>query len=261
MVFFDPPWGQDYSTQSPASQTKFDDSQEQFLTKLPQWLEMLYSVMSPNSVIYMFFGIVDHGFAYQSLERAGFETNWMPLIWHKRGAHRTRNPETWRGRSYEPIAYAYKGKKSLVLRGAPDYIETSAPTSRIKKDHPAAKHPGIYRQILLDHSLPGDKILDPMAGSGMLGVACESICRSKPLDWLMIEQHEAFRNLQIFNLHEGYDSIIQAPDETELSPEQAIEVIGAVDYKTLTPGTKAWTYFWNNNPDKQDEMLEWRKKQ
>jgi ParB/RepB/Spo0J family partition protein len=258
VVLFDPPWGVDFdaSAKENSSQIMYEDSKEYFLTKFPIWCKTLYDLMAENAHLYVFFGIANYPFVYQTLAETGFSTNGIPIIWQKQGAHRTRNPTIWPGRSYEPIAYARKGSKDLVKQGAPDVITTPQPTPRIKQIHPSAKHPAIYRELLVRSASPGDRVLDPMAGSCMAGVAADSLKISHQLDWLMIEKEESFRNLGIFNLNKGYwtitdDTSGEDPEDID-QPEQ--------DFKLLEPGSQDWMNFWRLHPNKQSEMLAFRGK-
>jgi len=268
VVCFDPPWGVNFDKVSaPSPGTKaYEDSWDRFWTSLESWLELIYSKMKDDSHLYMFFGIVSHNFVYDTLEKVGFTTNRMPLIWHKKGAHVTRNPLVWPGRSYEPIAYARKGNKPLLIQGAPDVISTPMPTASIKDIHPSAKHPDIYIELLKRSANPGNVILDPMAGSGMFGVAAESLQKTHALNWVQIEEDQDYRNLQLLNLTKGYNEIakteakasLEADLRTKTSYEDYDPVHGATSFKTILPGTEEWTAWWKSHPEDQEAMLAWR---
>ena len=274
IVCFDPPWGVEFDSvrqNSPGTKT-YEDDWETFWANLENWLILIYQKMKPDSHLYMFFGIVAHGFVYDTLEATGFNTNRMPLIWHKKGAHVTRNPTVWPGRSYEPIAYARKGNKPLAKQGAPDVIETPMPTPSIKDIHPSAKHPMIYRELLLRSASPSDTILDPMSGSGMFGVAAEHLTKTHALNWFQIEKDSDYRNLELLNLTKGYEAICRGSSGTAFG--DAIEDEGKTyahqdwtpeplpeDFKSIKPGTEQWRQYWQEHPEKQDEMLAWRSAQ
>lgn len=301
LVLFDPPWGQNLSEveRETGTKTKFDDSPEIFLSNLENWLSLLYQKMAVDSHLYMFFGIKDHAFVYDLLEKVGFQVNWMPIIWAKLGAHRTRNPKIWPGRSYEPIAFARKGKKDLVWLGAPDFAQTPAPTAAMKGSHMAGKNPDIYLNLIKRSAFPGDKVLDPMAGTGMAGVACEVFRPTHQLDWTLIEEKEEFVSLSIANLVKGYSNIVfrgAAEKEEPLlefwycseckssgSASELVEKEGRTvrdccpncgeislplekelpkDFREIPlgeEGKEMWMLFWKLFPEQQDEMLEWKK--
>lgn len=247
IVLFDPPWGVNYDTvsKSTGASENFEDDSDMFLTQFPKWINLLYKSMSENSHLYMFFGIVNHNFVYDILEQEGFQVNRIPLIWHKKGTHRTRNPEVWPGRCYEPIAFARKGKKLLFRQGAPDIIETPSPTPNIKQEHPSAKHPDIYIELLKRSAAPGDFVLDPMAGSGMSAIACEYLRSELALNWTLIEEKETFRDLQLINLVKGYENIVRM----QITPPK--------DFKELNPGSPEWLNYWKAHPKEQNEMIAW----
>lgn len=298
VVLFDPPWGVDYANvkKNTGSTEDYEDSPEAFRKGLREWLSLLYRKMAKNSHLYMFFGIVKYEFVYETLEEVGFVTNKMPLIWYKQGAHRTRNPDVWPGRSYEPIAYARKGSKILVRKGAPDVIITPAPTPSMKKSHPSAKHPNVYVDLLERSCIPGDKVLDPMGGSGMMGVAAEALRHIYQLDWKIIEEKETFSDLALTNVVMGYHHIVNVdttvPDTPDFpyyicygcyhSGDSSLLMINKKskkqnlcpkcrsgvfmksnplpeDFKELKPASDEWKAYWELHKDKQDEMLEWKK--
>ena len=262
LVTFDPPWGGNLSEirDKPPGKEDFDDDPKAFSDRIPDWLMLLYSKMAQDSHLYLFFGIASHEMVYTALEKAGFTTNRIPLIWYKQGAHVTRNPEIWPGRSYEPIAFGRKGNKKLISLGAPDHITTPAPTSAMKGIHPNAKHPDVYLEILKRSAYPGDKVCDPMSGSGMFAVACEVYRAAKHLDWVLIEKEQVFRELGLENVIKGYSKVLnREPIERprEITEYEIPEV--AEDFHDLEIGGADWMRFWKVNPEKQDEMLEWRK--
>ncbi len=267
VVLFDPPWrvGLDTVRKKGGGTDDFEDGQleqKEFQAELERWLLLLYQKMATNSHLYLFFGIIRHFDVYESLEKSGFTTNKIPLIWHKQGAHVTRTPDTWPGRSYEPIAFARKGSKNLIRKGASDVVPTPCPTPSMKKNHPSAKHPMIYLELLQRSCLPGDKILDPMCGSGMMGVAAEALEPSHKLKWEMIEEKADFRRLAIVNVVDGFSNICQRkePEPPLESPyTDGLEEKTEGGYKELEPGSSEWKFYWDNHPEEQEEILAWRK--
>lgn len=268
LVFFDPPWGGNLASirDKPPTQEDFEDEPEIFSSNIEGWLKQLYLKMATDSHLYLFFGIRFHELAYTALETAGFSVNRIPLIWYKQGSHVTRNAEIWPGRSYEPIAFARKGQKKLVSLGSPDVIITPAPTPSMKKIHPNAKHPDIYMELIKRSALPGDKLLDPMCGSGMVAVAAEEYRASKRLDWFMIEEKQVFRELALENVIRGYNKIVNREPVERTKKEQDRSMITdyevapiSEDFHSLEPGSHDWMRFWKTYPEQQDLMLEWKK--
>jgi len=247
IVLFDPPWGVDFDRVSldDGTKEKYQDNRRSFIDSLEDYLKLIYDCMSENSHLYMFFGIVHYQLVYDTLEQVGFKTNRIPILWHKKGSHRTRNPEIWPGRCYEPIAFARKGYKPLYKQGAADIIETPLPSPTLKQDHPSAKHPDIYIELLRRSASPGDKVLDPMGGSGMSAVACEYLRGELGLNWTLIEEKETFRDLTLMNLIKGYDELVK------------FKYTAPTDFRELNPGSTEWMNFWNAHPEEQPAMLAW----
>lgn len=262
IILFDPPWavGFDQVKMTTGSTKDYPDDVQENLANFPKWLQLIYAKMAPNSHLYMFFGIVNHQLIYNTLEAIGFVTNRMPIIWHKQGIHHTRNPKVWPGRSYEPIAFARKGSKDLVIQGLSDVVTTNPPTAHIKSIHPSAKHPDIYINLIERSAKPGDVVVDPMCGSGMSLVACEHLTPSLKLDYWGIEQDVDFRNLGVYNLSRGYHQIVLVnPIDTRSEEQRPISETLPEDFKELEPGTTDWKRYWKTHPEKQDEMLAFAK--
>ncbi len=267
VVCFDPPWrvGLDSVRKKGGGTDDFEDNYlelGEFRDELEEWLLLLYKKMALDSHLYLFFGITRHNDIYEVLEKVGFSTNRIPFIWHKQGSHVTRNPDTWPGRSYEPIAFARKGSKILVRKGAADVITTPTPTPSMKKNHPSAKHPMIYLELLQRSCLPGDKVLDPMCGSGMMGVAAEALEPSLKLKWEMIEMSADFRRLAIVNVVDGFSNITQRKEPEPPLPTpytDELEEKTSGGFKELEPGSSEWKFYWDNHPEEQEEILAWRK--
>jgi len=311
IVIFDPPWrvGLDSVRKKGGGTDDFEDQimeVKEFAVELGDWLSLLYKKMAKDSHLYLFFGIGNEtkdteeedllllGPVYSTLRKVGFTVNGIPIIWYKQGAHVTRNPDIWPGRSYEPIAFARKGNKRIARPGSPDVIITPAPSPLMKQSHPSAKHPSIMVELLERSALPGDKVLDPMCGSGMTGVACEVLSPKCKLDWLMIEEKENFRLLSLANVIRGYSRIVNVQrtevertsmfficrecgetdsedklsrtiDNTEFCPKcqsgdihfSSSPVVGS--FKELEIGSDEWKLYWKTHPKDQEEMLNWRK--
>lgn len=265
ITLFDPPWGEsiDEVEIERGSKEPFDDSPEIFASNLEGWLTILWNVMSENSHLFMFFPIKKHGFVYDTLEKVGFETNRMPLFWVKIGVHRTRNPKKWPGRCYEAIAFGRKGDKPLQWQGAPDVIQTPPATPAMKGSHMTGKHPDVYLGLLKRSAFPGDKVLDPMCGTGMAGVAAETLRATHQLSWLMIEEKEEFTRLSIANLVKGYSNLVlrgAAEQEFEEYKDKGIpEDFREIDLSNGDIGRDLWDRYWKAHPEEQEEMLRWKR--
>jgi len=70
-------------------------------------------------------------------------------------------------RRYEMILFCYRGKRRLADLGKPDIIQCK----RVTNGYPTEKPEAVVRELVLQSVRPGDVILDPFAGSGVLGAA------------------------------------------------------------------------------------------
>jgi len=178
VMFLDPPWGIDHhEKQEKVSFTHedegYEDHREEFLEKFPELCKLAYNAMTPDSHLYCFFAIIHFDFVYNCLEDAGFEVNRRPIIALKEGRAHTQVPDKWPGAGYEPIAYARKGKRSLVKRGVADWRVCKWTTLDDGKGHASAKPALLYADLIRRSAYPGDLVCDPMFGTGPAFVACE----------------------------------------------------------------------------------------
>jgi DNA modification methylase len=215
IVLFDPPWGVNFDsvkTENLEHKT-YNDDRKWMKKNFRLWMERIVSLMAEDSHLYLFFGMANYHFVTKQVGKFGLSVSPIPLIWHKEGSHRTRNPEISHGRSYEPILFARKGKKKLQAQGRPDVISIPTSSPSMKQGHPSAKHPGIYLELIRRSAFPGDRVLDPMAGSGMSGVAANNLS-PEGIKFTLVEKEKMFRDLCIFNLTRGLNEICkQAKDE------------------------------------------------
>jgi len=119
----------------------------------------------------------------------------------------------------------------------------------MKSCHPSAKHPAIYRELIARSCEPGNVLIDPMAGSGMSLVAADTFHKELALDYYGIEKSQEFRDLAIFNLARGYQTLTGDTAQPDDLPG---------DFREIEPGTDLWRRYWDAHPDEQAEMLAWR---
>jgi len=68
-------------------------------------------------------------------------------------------------------------------------LQESMGRNREKRYHPTQKPVGLFVQILNRYAQKGWRVLDPFAGSGTTGLACERIGK---LEYVLIEREEAY---------------------------------------------------------------------
>ena len=106
------------------------------------------------------------------------------------------------------------------------------------------------------------KIEGTITGSGMLGVAAETMRTTHSLDWLMIEEKENFRDLAVMNVVRGYSELVTGAttnsDEERLNKASVRPSDLPEDFRELEIGSNEWRLYWKLHKDKQDEMLAWK---
>lgn len=130
--------------------------------RFPDFFGEAYRVLAPNSVIRVFCDFETAEQLHPVIRAAGFRT-WKPWVWDKvhigMGYH-------GRGR-YELIMYAEKGKRRLHDLGMADVRAYN----RVYGGYPTEKPLGLVEELVLQHTEPGELIIDPFFGSGVTGVA------------------------------------------------------------------------------------------
>lgn len=101
---------------------------------------------------------------------AGWSVWPRPLIWAK-GNGMLPKPEYGPRYTYETILFASKGNKPVIRQGAHDVLFHAPAQDKI---HAAEKPVALYSDLLGRSCYPGDAVLDPFAGSGVVFLAAEA---------------------------------------------------------------------------------------
>lgn len=113
--------------------------------------------------------------AYKTV--SGFKY-WKRLIWVKttsKGNVRTGLGYHYRG-GHEQILFFEKGKRRLNDLSIPDVL-----FGQPRKDSPAGKPEEVLQVLIAQSSLPGETVLDPFAGPGMVGAVAYDLNRKSVL--------------------------------------------------------------------------------
>lgn len=105
------------------------------------------------------------------LSAAGWNCFRTPIIWHKPNGSRTPWVDSGPQRKYEIILYAKKGDKP-VTRIYPDLVSYPADENL---GHQAQKPVALFSDLLRRSVAPGDSVLDPFAGSGVILPAAQEL--------------------------------------------------------------------------------------
>lgn len=168
----DPPW------------LKFmkDDKLTRDEETLPVFKE-IYRTLKIDSFLYLFVGMDDFIFYREELGKLGFQVQQYPMIWNK-GNQVTQGTRQWEYfRNYELITLAVKGRPALTVNNQSAFFDFP-PVPSQKLVHPNEKPVEIIKKILAHCTYEKSLVLDPFAGSGVLGRACKEMGRS----YILIER-------------------------------------------------------------------------
>lgn len=140
----------------------YDDSYENWLAimgTLPAWL---YAACKSQAHVYLFCDIDRFHELRTAMQAAGFYVFRTPFVYHKPNSGRVPLPDRGPRRTYELVLYAIKGGKP-VRSIQPDVFSATADE---QMGHGAQKPIDAFRQLLVRTIQPGDRVLDPFAGTG-----------------------------------------------------------------------------------------------
>lgn len=194
VILSDPPYGigaDDFGDSGKSdlpSTHNYDDSLEAWYNLVAEVVPELYRVATPDSHLYLFCDIDRFHALKDLLEHEGWRVHRTPLIWSNVEGFRV----PWQGqgpqRTYELILFAVKGKKKVNFVGK-DVLTFARGKGRF--GHPAQKPVSLLEELLRRSAAPGDRVLDPFAGTAStveaannLHLACTAL-ESDPVYYAM----------------------------------------------------------------------------
>lgn len=189
MVLTDPPWGVNLFDIQETDLPKYDDTQEKAFATLKEVLPEIKRVMKANSHVYFFFGTKYIVPTFNLLSEF-FDVEPIPLVWIKETAYNTA-PQARFGVNYETIFFCQKGKRQLYKPS----LAALAYANPIDRIHPNQKPEQLMEHLIEVSSIPGEVVLDPFAGSGVVGKAA---LRLKRKTILIEESEEIFNAMKVF---------------------------------------------------------------
>lgn len=145
----------------------YDDSPEYFKDIMPKILLQVTRLCKPGAHLYLACDIRHWLWLKEAVEASSDKSNpWKvpnaPFIQHKKGGGRVPVPGFTPRRSYEVWLYAYRGGKQ-ELKMIDDVISCESDRT---ETHGASKPVELLRTFLQRSCMPGESVLDFMAGSG-----------------------------------------------------------------------------------------------
>jgi site-specific DNA-methyltransferase (adenine-specific) len=130
-------------------------------SRFPELFAECFRVLKNNSHFYLFCDASTMLEVIDVARAAGF-TFWKPLVWDKvqigMGYH-------YRAR-YEFILFFEKGKRKLNDLSVADVLVAK----RVRNGYPTEKPESIVATLVRQSSQPGERVMDPFMGSGVVGV-------------------------------------------------------------------------------------------
>lgn len=173
VLLTDPPYGNNANTLKPriGALHQYEDDPDTFTDLFSSLLPAINHVMKSEAHAYVFCNIRMWPVLCEWFREAGWHPWPRPLIWTKNSGQAidiTKGPAF----RYEAILYAIRGGKPVVQMGKTDVLRYD---SVVDKLHPAEKPVELLRDLLSRSALPGDRLLDPLAGSGSVLPAANSM--------------------------------------------------------------------------------------
>ncbi len=158
----------------------YEDSKDSWQALMERFIPLTYQITKTQAHMYLFCDIDNFHTLKALCQKAGWYVFRTPFILYKLGTGRIPLPDKGPRRQWEGILYAIKGEKtvrSIQSDVLPFAMDVSYP-------HGAVKPIGVYVDLLNRSCMPGDKVIDPFAGSGPLLNAAQQL----KLNATLIEQ-------------------------------------------------------------------------
>lgn len=182
MILTDPPYLINF--RSNHRKVKFDNIKGDDDPKLiKDFVKESFRVLKDNSAFYCFCSWHNVGYFKDCIEDAGFKIKNV-IIWVKNNTGMGDLKGSYAPK-YEMIIFAVKGKRNLNGYRHPDVLHFKRVPPKL---HPTEKPVDLLELLLSTSSNEGDTVLDPFAGSGSTGKACENLGRN----CILIEKDENY---------------------------------------------------------------------
>ena len=184
IILTDPPYGisaDEYGDSGgrTGGSHRYDDSQEAWHNLAHHLSRQSFRLAKPAAHAYVFCDIEYFLDLRDLMSSAGWTVFRTPLIWVNPSAMRAPWPEHGPQRKWQMILYAMKGKRN-VLQLYPDIITCPSDPNL---GHQAQKPVGLCRDLLRRSAKPGDSVLDPFCGTGVIYPACHEVkCKATGIE-------------------------------------------------------------------------------
>lgn len=158
---------------------RYDDSPERARELTARIAAELWRVTKPAAHLYWFCDVEHFLFMRETFASAGWKVFRTPLIWVNPTAMRAPWPDMGPQRQWQMILYAVKGDKKVTRI----YSDVLTYRSDENQGHQAQKPVNLYEDLLRRSVRPGDSVLDPFMGTGVIFPAAHSLkCKATGID-------------------------------------------------------------------------------
>lgn len=189
LIIADPPWGirvdQSHGLGKMSGADPFEDDRETSIALVREAYRMMYDVLEDDTHAYVFFAVTQYPIHLELLTEAGFSVDPLPLVWIKEG---TSAPGVFTSftSTYETIFFCRKGNRKL--NHSPSNVLSFKRVNPKNKIHDTEKPLALIKHLIELSTLPGEMVVDPCAGSG---VVAEAAIRTKR-DVVVIEKEKEY---------------------------------------------------------------------
>ncbi|MCE5191510.1 MAG: DNA modification methylase [Actinomycetia bacterium] len=177
IILTDPPYGMgadefgDSGQGTAAAAHGYEDSYENWLTLMRVFPSATFALAKADAHAYVFCDLDRFPELRTRMSEAGWRVHRTPLIWHNTDGFRVPWVGVGPQRKYECILFAVKGEKK-ANSVKPDVLAYGKDAAL---GHPAQKPVALLLDLLTRSAKPGDRVLDPCAGSGATIEACHEL--------------------------------------------------------------------------------------
>lgn len=296
MVLTDPPFGKEleFTYKDKGEKKPYQDDAFSVMECLDLVFKEAFRVLKLDRVMLVFFDIINYVEIVKLAREAGFFVDLTPIIFTKEGTAGLLGEESWYARNYEMVLHCQKGRRAPNKRGMPNVVREKRVPAKLKI-HPTQKPAKLMRYFIEQHTLPGELVIDPFAGSASTLVAAYSCnreawgCELSPEYYqkavIELERFTKERNERVPTVEEFLATGVRTGDQEwsvawDAHPDWHTAMTDFQNKKRMdnmlvdfdremremttfeefmesggTPKTDRWTSAWKAHPDWQEEMI------
>ena len=256
MVLVDFPYGKDIELKESSDGenrqvSPFQDGAFETLDLIDGLMRECFRVLKEDRTMLLFLDIIHVDKIKEIAGEIGFNVCPTPLVWSKtRGTGQPTNP-TYYNPSYELLLHLQKGWRKMNKGNVPNVIQEDRVPAK-NKVHPTQKPQRLLKRLISLHTLPGELVIDPCAGSGSTLFAALELERRAWGCEIMEDIHARGR----FEIEKALERLKESPaEETDFSSREQL-------WRKITPGSDEWETWWEDHIDDRSDMThyEWQLK-